>query len=192
MRSLSRIWDVGWRTAQLCAHETYMDTPYWEQLQYVGDTRIQALISYGVTGDDRLARQAMKAYRDSLLTEGLTQSRYPSSLTQVIPPFSLLWVGMLHDFWMYRDDAGFVRSLLPGTRGVLDWFAARQREDGLMGRVEWWPFVDWSPPQFDGGVPPQDGGWWVVGVDAAVCGGVAVCGGDGGSFRREREGGALS
>jgi alpha-L-rhamnosidase len=157
---LSRIWDVGWRTAQLCAHETYMDTPYWEQLQYVGDTRIQALISYGVTGDDRLARQAMKAYRDSLLTDGLTQSRYPSSLTQVIPPFSLLWVGMLHDFWMYRDDPAFVRSLLPGTRGVLDWFAARQRADGLMGRVEWWPFVDWSPPQFDGGVPPQmaDGG----------------------------------
>jgi len=157
---LSKIWDVGWRTAQLCAHETYMDTPYWEQMQYVGDTRIQALISYGVTGDDRLARQAMRAYRDSLLTDGLTQSRYPSSLTQVIPPFSLLWVGMLHDFWMYRDDAGFVRSLLPGTRGVLDWFAARQRADGLMGRVEWWPFVDWSPPQFEGGVPPQmtDGG----------------------------------
>jgi alpha-L-rhamnosidase len=157
---LSRIWDVGWRTAQLCAHETYMDTPYWEQLQYVGDTRIQALISYGVTGDDRLARQAMLAYRDSLLTDGLTQSRYPSSLTQVIPPFSLLWVGMLHDFWMYRDDPEFVRMLLPGTRGVLDWFAARQRADGLMGRVEWWPFVDWSPPQFDGGVPPQgaDGG----------------------------------
>ncbi len=157
---LSRIWDVGWRTAQLCAHETYMDTPYWEQLQYVGDTRIQALISYGVTGDDRLARQAMLAYRDSLLTDGLTQSRYPSSLTQVIPPFSLLWVGMLHDFWMYRDEPAFVSSLLPGTRGVLDWFAARQRADGLMGRVDWWPFVDWSPPQFDGGVPPQmvDGG----------------------------------
>jgi alpha-L-rhamnosidase len=157
---LNRIWDVGWRTAQLCAHETYMDTPYWEQLQYVGDTRIQALISYGVTGDDRLARQAMLAYRDSLLTDGLTQSRYPSSLTQVIPPFSLLWVGMLHDFWMYRDDPEFAGMLLPGTRGVLDWFAARQRADGLMGRVEWWPFVDWSPPQFDGGVPPQgaDGG----------------------------------
>lgn len=157
---LSRIWDVGWRTAQLCAHETYMDTPYWEQLQYVGDTRIQALISYGVAGDDRLARQAMRAYRDSLLTDGLTQSRYPSSLTQVIPPFSLLWVGMLHDFWMYRDDPGFAGSLLPGTRGVLDWFAVRQRADGLMGRVEWWPFVDWSPSQFEFGVPPQmaDGG----------------------------------
>jgi alpha-L-rhamnosidase len=43
---LNQIWNISWRTAQLDAHETYMDTPYWEQLQYVGDTRIQALISY--------------------------------------------------------------------------------------------------------------------------------------------------
>jgi len=153
---LERIWEVGWRTAQLCSHETYMDTPYWEQLQYVGDTRIQALISYGVTGDDRLGRQAMEAYRDSLMPEGLTQSRYPSSLTQIIPPFSLLWVGMLHDYWEYRDDPAFVKELLPGTRGVLDWFSARQRADGLLGKIPWWPFVDWSPPDFAAGVPPQD------------------------------------
>jgi hypothetical protein len=30
---LNRILDVGWRTARLCAHETYMDCPYYEQLQ---------------------------------------------------------------------------------------------------------------------------------------------------------------
>ena len=47
---LAQIWDISWRTAQLDAHETYMDTPYWEQLQYVGDTRIQALT---VCGDGR-------------------------------------------------------------------------------------------------------------------------------------------
>ena len=42
---LSKILEVGWRTARLCAHETYMDCPYYEQLQYAGDTRIQALVS---------------------------------------------------------------------------------------------------------------------------------------------------
>jgi hypothetical protein len=27
---LSRIWQTGWRTARLDAHDTYMDTPYWD------------------------------------------------------------------------------------------------------------------------------------------------------------------
>jgi alpha-L-rhamnosidase len=153
--SLTDIWNVGWRTARLDAHDTYMDTPYWERLQYVGDTRIQALISYTVAGDDRLARQAIEAYNDSRIPDGLTQSRYPSSLVQMIPTFSLLWVGMVHDFWMYRDDAEFVRAQLPGTRAVLDWYLQRERPDGLLEKLPWWPFVDWGK-DFEFGMPPQD------------------------------------
>jgi alpha-L-rhamnosidase len=153
--SLKSIWDVGWRTALLDAHDTYMDTPYWERLQYVGDTRIQALISYAVAGEDRLARQAIEAFNDSRIPDGLTQSRYPSSLVQMIPTFSLLWVGMVHDFWMYRDDPDFVRQQIPGTRTVLDWYLQRQRPDGLIGTIAWWPFVDWGK-DFGFGMPPQD------------------------------------
>lgn len=157
--SLEPIWKIGWRTARLDAHDTYMDTPYWERLQYIGDTRIQALISYTVSGDDRLARQAIEAFNDSRVPDGLTQSRYPSSLVQMIPTFSLMWVGMVHDFWMYRGDAEFVRGQVPGTRTALDWFLRRQRADGLLGRISWWPFVDWGA-DFRDGVPPQgeDGG----------------------------------
>jgi alpha-L-rhamnosidase len=153
--SLASIWEIGWRTARLDAHDTYMDTPYWERLQYVGDTRIQALISYMVAGDDRLARQAIQAFNDSRIPDGITQSRYPSNSTQFIPPFSLLWIGMLHDFWLYRGDIDFVQLQLPGTRTVLDWFLEYQRRDGLLARLPWWPFVDWAK-DFDAGVPPQD------------------------------------
>ena len=152
---LAKIWEVGWRTARLCAHETYMDTPYWERLQYVGDTRIQALISYVVSGDDRLARQAIDAIDSSRIPDGITASRYPSELPQFIPTFSLLWVGMVHDFFTYRDDPEFVRGHLPGTRTVLDFFLRHQRADGLMGKLPWWPFVDWTN-DFQAGVPPQD------------------------------------
>ena len=156
--TLAKIWDVGWRTAQLCAHETYVDTPYWEQLQYVGDTRIQALISYTSTGDDRLARQAIDAFDFSRTSEGITQSRYPSALPQYIPPFSLLYIGMLHDFWMYRDDPQFVREKLMGTRTILHWYRQHQRDDGMLQYMPWWNFVDWAPnwkqPYF--GTPPQD------------------------------------
>jgi alpha-L-rhamnosidase len=153
--ALSRIWEVGWRTARLDAHDTYMDTPYWERLQYVGDTRLQALISYSISGDDRLARKAIDTFDDSRLSDGLTQSRYPTALSQIIPPYSLLWIGMVHDFWWYRNDPDFVRRHLPGTRATLAWFLSYRRPDGLLGRLPWWNFVDWTD-DFVSGVPPQD------------------------------------
>jgi hypothetical protein len=153
--SLKPIWEIGWRTARLDAHDTYMDTPYYERMQYIGDTRIQALLSYVVSGDDRLARQAIQAFNDSRIPEGITRSRYPSALRQIIPTFSLLWVGMVHDFWMYRADPDFVRAQLAGTRSVLDWFLQRQRADGLLMKIPWWPFADWGK-DFDFGVPPND------------------------------------
>jgi len=141
---LAKIWEISWRTARLDAHETYMDTPYWEQLQYVGDTRIQALISYTVGGDDRLARQALRAFDASRIPEGITRSRYPSNLPQAIPTFSLLYIDMLHDYWMYRPDADrLAQTLVPGTRGILDWFAKYEQPDRLLHEVPYWSFIDW-------------------------------------------------
>lgn len=152
---LSSIMEVGYRTARLCAHDTYMDTPYWERLQYIGDTRVQALISYVMTGDNRLAREAIQAFHNSAISAGITLSRYPTSVFQAIPGFSLFWIGMVHDFWMYNDDPEFVRGHLPLIRSVLNWFAERQNKNGLMGRLEWWPFVDWANG-FERGIPPQE------------------------------------
>ena len=148
---LKQIWKVGWRTARLCANETYFDTPYWEQLQYVGDTRIQALISLYMDGDDRLMRKAIAAFDNSRISEGLTASRYPSDEEQFIPPYSLFWIAMVHDHWMHRDDPAFVKQFLTGIRGVVDWYAQHIDETGMVGPVPWWNFVDWS---YEQGVPP--------------------------------------
>jgi hypothetical protein len=153
---LDRILDVGGRTARLCAHESYMDCPYYEQLQYVGDTRIQALVSLYMTGDGRLVRNAIEQLDHSRTSEGLTQSRAPTRLQQYIPPFSLWWVGMVHDYWRYQDDPAFVGQMLPGVRSVLSFFADRQGPDGALGPLPWWNFVDWARA-WPRGVPPLDG-----------------------------------
>jgi hypothetical protein len=139
------VWETAWRTARLCAHEHYEDCPYYEQLQYVGDTRIQALVSYALTGDGRLARQTLRQFNASRLPEGITQSRYPSAWPQVIPGFSLYWIMMIRDYHRYFGDVDLVRELLPGVMSVLDWFERRRRDDGLLSHPNYWNFVDWLP-----------------------------------------------
>lgn len=152
---IADMWRINWRVARLCAWETYFDTPYYEQLQYLGDARLQALLSYSVAGDDRLAREAIIQFDNSRDSSGLTASRHPSRARQVIPPFSLIWVLMVHDHWMYRGDAAFIRERLPGIRAVLDCYAQRVDDTGMVGRMPWWNFVDWAEA-WPAGVPPTD------------------------------------
>ncbi len=152
---LARLWQMAFATLRISAWETYMDSPYWEQLQYVGDTRITALLSYVMANDDRLARQALTAFDDSRTADGLTMSRYPTREQQYIPPYALFWIGMVHDFFYYRDDPEFVRARLPGTRTVLDWFLRNQRPDGLLGFSAWWSHVD---PAAGGARQTEQGG----------------------------------
>lgn len=143
--SLRSIWDVSWRTARLCANETYMDCPYYEQLQYVGDTRIQALISLYVSGDDRLMRNAIEQFHQSQIPDGLTMDAYPAGGGKFIPPFSLFWIAMLHDFYWYRDDQPFVEKYLIPMEAILKWFEYRlDGNTGMLGKTGYWNFVDWS------------------------------------------------
>ncbi|PUZ23840.1 alpha-L-rhamnosidase [Chitinophaga costaii] len=143
-KEISQMLDIGWRTARLNAWETYTDCPYYEQLQYVGDTRIQAIISYYNTSDDRLARNAITQIDHSRLPEGLTRSCYPSKGTQLISTFSLWYICMLHDYWMYRGDNNFIQDKLLGERGVLDFFSKYQQADGSLKNTPYWAFVDWA------------------------------------------------
>ncbi|MGZ3298666.1 MAG: alpha-L-rhamnosidase-related protein, partial [Asticcacaulis sp.] len=140
---LNRIWQIGWATATLDAHETYMDSAYWEQLQYVGDTRLQMLISYAVTGDARLAANAIDAFGWSNTEGGLTEGAYPSRGHNPIAPFSLLWIGQMHDWWRQQPDTSVIVRNLPRLRQVLDWFAPYLQDDGLLSRNPTWNFVDW-------------------------------------------------
>lgn len=146
---VARLWDVSLRTARRCAGETYFDCPYYEQLQYVGDTRIQAMIHYYVSRDRALPRSAVEQFGWSLMDNGLTQSRYPNRVTQVIPPFSLWYVLMRQDQRMYdrvvevdpNDDE-------PIDAHGLDVANAYNRLNG-----EFWNFGDWVPG-WPNGVPP--------------------------------------
>ena len=96
-RSFRKFWISAGAPPGFALIETYMDCPYYEQLQYIGDTRIQAMISFYNSGDDRLVRNAINLMDHSRISEGITLSRHPSYSPQLIPTFSLWYIGMLHD-----------------------------------------------------------------------------------------------
>lgn len=144
------IWEVAVRTARRCAGETYFDCPYYEQLQYGGDTRIQVLIGYYLGRDRALTRNAVETFGWSLMENGLTQSRYPSRQPQIIPPFSLWWVMMLWDQLLYDDPRARPDFVSFQTLNrILERFRMLQKEER-----QFWQFGDWVP-SWEWGVPPD-------------------------------------
>jgi len=147
--TVARIWETGVRTLRLCAGETYFDCPYYEQLQYVGDTRIQALCHAYLSRGRRLARQAAEQYLWSQDETGMVASCYPARVRQVIPGFSLWWVVMLADRLLH-DPEPPPSTWVEGARRAVEGFErlAKMPE----GRQQW-PFMDWAP-DWGAGIPP--------------------------------------
>ncbi len=155
---LNRIWRAGLHTMRLCSHETFEDCPHYEQMQYAGDTMITSKIAMLTTGNYALSRQALLHFDWSRLPEGLTQSRYPSRLVQVIPSWSLHWITNIRDYAAITGDLATARELLPGVSAVLDWFKRHAGTDGLPERLPFWNITDWCPWWPRGVVPGADTG----------------------------------
>jgi alpha-L-rhamnosidase len=143
------------RALQATAHETYFDSPYYEEMMYAGDTRLECLITYVMTRDDRLPRKALALYDASHLPDGLTQARYPCRVTQIIGPFCLWWVGMVYEYAHWRDDPDFVRQIMPGVRATLEAFRRYiDPQNGLLRPLPGWNTLDWVP-EWEAGCPPD-------------------------------------
>lgn len=154
-KDLKDIFDIGWRTARLCAWETYMDCPYYEQLQYLGDTRIQALITLYNSADDRLVKNFLRLSDLSRSVDGITKSRYPTTIPQHIQPYALSYIYALHDYLMYGADTQFVLDLLPGAEQIMEYFHRYQLPDGRLKNLPGWNFSDWvnDSPSWNYGAP---------------------------------------
>lgn len=153
--SLASIWDISQRTLRRCMHETYVDCPYYEQLQYIMDTRSEILYTYAVSADDRLARKAIGEFARAQRPDGLLNCSYPNKNINVIPGFAAYYILMVHDHMMYFGDPELVKSVLPVIRNILGFYGRNVVRDGawsgLVGKTggenekgELWSFIDWA------------------------------------------------
>jgi len=141
------------RGIQMCAHETYMDCPFYEQLMYDGDSRLELLTTGVMTRDDRLIKRSIELLDFSRRNWGFVNERYPAFLPQNSPTFSLIWALMLHDFAWWHNDPAFVKARAVGLRSMLEEFQPYLNGDGLLDDLPGWPFMDWVPQWNTGDAP---------------------------------------
>jgi hypothetical protein len=145
--------DLAVRGIQMCAHETYMDCPFYEQLMYDGDTRLELLTTSVMTRDDRLVKRAIELFDFSRRNWGFVNERFPAYLPQHSPTFSLIWSFMLHDYSLWHNDPEFVKARAIGLRSMLEHFEPYLNQDGLLENLPGWPFMDWVPQWAVGNAP---------------------------------------
>lgn len=141
------------RGMQMCAHETYMDCPFYEQLMYDGDTRLELLTTDVMTRDDRLVKRAIELFDFSRRNWGFVNERFPAYLPQHSPTFSMIWALMLNDYAFWRNDPAFVKARAIGLRSMLEHFEPYLNAQGLLEDLPGWPFMDWVPQWGVGNAP---------------------------------------
>ncbi len=143
------------RTLEMCTHDTYVDCPFYEQLMYAGDTRVEALISNVISPDRRMQRKAAAMFDRSRNWTGMPASCCPENGRQVIPAFSLIWMAMVHDNLMWDPGAEpAVRGQLAGIRSVMDAWELNRRPDGLIATLNGWNHVT-AIPGWEHCIPPE-------------------------------------
>jgi alpha-L-rhamnosidase len=143
---LDPMWDISLRTLKNCMHETYEDCPFYEQNQFIFDARIQMLMTYQLSSDDRLARKTLEEFHASRCPDGLVKAQFPAGFKAFqIPMFSLFYVFMVHDHMLYFGDKSLARRYISTLDGILSYYDNHLNDLGLVGHFDndTWPFVDW-------------------------------------------------
>ena len=149
--TLPDVWEISERTLRRCMHETYVDCPYYEQLQYIMDARSQILYTYAISADDSLARKCIDDLARSQRYDGLLNCSYPNMNPNVIPGFSIYYILMVHDHMMYFGDTDLVAAYMGTIDRILHFFEMNLTPEGYVGSIggvneqeRFWSYIDWA------------------------------------------------
>lgn len=141
---VEQVYGMCVRTLESCMMEAYMDCPFWEQMQYPMDTRLQAIFTYVCSTDTKLARKALQDFHDSMLPVGLIQGRAPSNPRQIISTFSLHYIFMLLEYYRRTGDAEVLKLYRSDVDMILEYYDRHVGAQGLVENLGYWDFVDWQ------------------------------------------------
>jgi len=120
-----------------------MDCPVRERSQYIGDSRVQALVAAEVFGENQLTKKALIEFAWSQDEKGYLSANYPTGKRINIPTYALQWVNMLWEYYQNTNDKETLKDLYPTLLRLMNYFTKHENQDGfLINDKDWWIFVD--------------------------------------------------
>lgn len=139
---MNAIWEMGWRTVQVCAEDSYTDTPYRERALYAGDMLPQMGVTVAGASDLNLIRRSLDLfidmYTDLFHADGM---RHPDEIG-LLEDYPLLTVESLRWYVSWTGDQEYLKKVYPDFAHMVRHYLQRRGEDGLIlsNRV----FIEWT------------------------------------------------
>lgn len=134
-------------TLRACLLDGFVDNPWRESAQWIGDALSDGLVMAAMSDDTRPLRRMLELAGQGAYPDGVLPSVLPSEAhAYCVVDFNFQWIELLNFYWNLSRDDGFVSRMWPTLVKMLERFGQDVNPDGLLisqpGRRL---FIDWSP-----------------------------------------------
>ncbi|MFC4321449.1 family 78 glycoside hydrolase catalytic domain [Litchfieldia salsa] len=141
---LNKIWDISKHTIRMCAQDTIIDCPAYEQALWTGDSYNISLMNYYAFGNYDLVKRCLRLISKSVYRSPLPESHVPSGWQNVLTAWSILWVMSCREYYRYTADQEFIEEVYPELKLTIERFKGFLNKDGLI-EISAWNMLDWAP-----------------------------------------------
>ena len=145
---LALVYQAAIDTFRHNAVDIFMDCPSRERAGWLCDSYYEGQSEYYFTGTTMVENEFLNNYlssggaRENL--NGMIEMCYPATSTNHIPQWSMWYVLELYDYFTKRGNDNRRPDFKDQLYGLLGYFKGFENEYGLLEKLPFWNFVEWS------------------------------------------------
>jgi alpha-L-rhamnosidase len=130
--------------------DRFMDCPWRERAQWLGDAKVEAYGAQYCFGDTLLLRRMLRQMAEMQHPDGRIDPVGPGDWESFnanlpIPGFMAIWIHCVSDYYLLTGDKELPTLVMPAIEKAIGWFETFVNADGMVENITGWNFVDWAP-----------------------------------------------
>jgi alpha-L-rhamnosidase len=183
---LNWIWKAATRTTELSMDDGFMDNSYREKSQWYGDVSAVLLGTYAAMGNVPLVNKYFRDAQRGQLRDGFIQGVWPQAFPSLLPQEGLLYSLRLREHYELTGDLDILRRTnYPVLSRFLEWCRRHASPKGLLDKLPYWNWFDWSNPDIRGASFATNAVYWKCLMDGAYLARVLGYAADASAFEKE-------